>query len=160
MNLKKYNHLIYMEISNTQSNTNLVIKMRRVVSFVTTTADRQGRLLSSRLSLPSGKPCTLAPNLWYKSHQIPKLKWFSSRFAVAFVKWMKNEDVVGATPTEVAPATSEWSTILLPAQVWLILEVWCLSITHRSVCACVCVYIYLLWKYMMYGYPIFLLAIN
>ena len=38
--------------------------------------------------------------------------------------YVENEDVVGAAPTGDAPTTSEWSTILLPSQVWLILEVW------------------------------------
>ena len=37
-----------------------------------------------------------------------------------------NEDGDGAVPTGLAPATSEWSTILLPTKVWLILEVWVL----------------------------------
>ena len=37
---------------------------------------------------------------------------------------VKNEDVVGATPTGDAPTTSEWATILLPTKVKLILEVW------------------------------------
>ena len=35
-----------------------------------------------------------------------------------------NEDVVGATPTGDAPTTSEWSTILLPTKMCLILETW------------------------------------
>ena len=37
---------------------------------------------------------------------------------------IENEDVVGAAPTNDAPTTSEWSTILLLSKVWLILEVW------------------------------------
>ena len=37
--------------------------------------------------------------------------------------WVKNEDVVGAAPSGDAPATSEWSTILLETKVRLILEV-------------------------------------
>ena len=37
---------------------------------------------------------------------------------------MENEDVVGAAPTGDAPTTSEWSTILLPTKVQLILETW------------------------------------
>ena len=37
--------------------------------------------------------------------------------------WVENEDVVGAAPTGDAPTTSEWSTILLPTEVRLILEV-------------------------------------
>ena len=53
-----------------------------------------------------------------------------SRLAVVFAQsikarcWVENEDVVGAAPTGDAPTTSEWSTILLPTEVWLILEVW------------------------------------
>ena len=64
-------------------------------------------------------------NLWYKSHQIPKLKCFLSRLIVVFAHstearcQVKNEDVVGAAPTGDAPTTSEWSTILLPAKVHL-----------------------------------------
>ena len=64
-------------------------------------------------------------------HQIPKLKWFPCRFAVAFVQsieamcQVENEDVVGAVPTGDAATTSKWSTIaILPTKVWLILEVW------------------------------------
>ena len=37
---------------------------------------------------------------------------------------VENEDVVGAAPTGDAPTTSEWSTILLPSKVRLILETW------------------------------------
>ena len=37
---------------------------------------------------------------------------------------MENEDIVGAAPTGDAPTTSEWSTILLPNKVRLILETW------------------------------------
>ena len=36
---------------------------------------------------------------------------------------LENEDVVGAAPTGDAPTTSEWSTVLLPTKVQLILEV-------------------------------------
>ena len=36
---------------------------------------------------------------------------------------VENEDVVGAAPTGDAPTTSEWSTILLPTKVHLILEI-------------------------------------
>ena len=60
-------------------------------------------------------------------HQIPKLKYFSSCLAVVFAQSIEaivNEDVVGATPTGNAPTTSEWSTILLPTTVRLILEIW------------------------------------
>ena len=39
------------------------------------------------------------------------------------LKPVENEDVVGAAPTGDAPTTSEWSTILMPTQVRLILQV-------------------------------------
>ena len=57
-----------------------------------------------------------------------KLKWFSSRRAVVCAQsieagcYVENEDVVWAAPTGDAPTTSEWSTILLPTKVRLILE--------------------------------------
>ena len=57
------------------------------------------------------------------------LKCFSSRPAVAFAQsiearcLVENEDVVGAAPTGSAPTTSEWSTILLPTKVHIILVV-------------------------------------
>ena len=63
-------------------------------------------------------------------HQIPKLKFFWSRLAVAFAQsieakcQVKNEDVDEAAPTGDAPTTSEWSKILLTTKVRLILEVW------------------------------------
>ena len=37
---------------------------------------------------------------------------------------VQNKGVVGAAPTGDAPTTSEWSTIVLPIKVRLILEVW------------------------------------
>ena len=63
-------------------------------------------------------------------HQMTKLKCFSSRRAVVFAQsnearcQIENEDVVGSAPTGDAPTTSEWSTILLPIKVRLILETW------------------------------------
>ena len=63
-------------------------------------------------------------------HQIPGLKCFLSHLAVTFVQsidamfQVKNKDVVGAAPTDIAPTTSEWSTSLLPTKVPLILEIW------------------------------------
>ena len=69
-------------------------------------------------------------NIWYKAHQIPKHKCFSSRLAVAFAQSkearckVENEDVDGAAPTSDAPTPSELSTILLPTKVRLILETW------------------------------------
>ena len=46
-------------------------------------------------------------------------------FAQSIEAWceVENKDVVGAALIGDAPTTSEWSTILLPAKVWLILEV-------------------------------------
>ena len=63
-------------------------------------------------------------------HQITKVECFSSCFAVSFAQSIEarcsveNEDVVGAAPAGDALTTSEWSTILLPTKVRLILEVW------------------------------------
>ena len=67
-------------------------------------------------------------SLLYKTHQIPTLKRFSYCLAAFFAESLEtrcqveNEDVVGAAPTGDAPTTSEWSTILLPNRVRLILE--------------------------------------
>ena len=41
---------------------------------------------------------------------------------------VEDEDVVGAALTGDAPTTSEWSTILLPTKVHLILEIYSTSI--------------------------------
>ena len=43
---------------------------------------------------------------------------------VKAMRSVENEDVVGAAPTGDAPTTSEWSAILLPSKVRLILENW------------------------------------
>ena len=72
----------------------------------------------------------LSSNLYYKPHQIPKLKCCSSHLSVVFAQSIEarcsveNKDVVGAAPTDDAPTTSDWSTILLPIKVQLILNVW------------------------------------
>ena len=58
----------------------------------------------------------------------PQTRWLSSRLAVAFAQsiqakyWVENGDVVGAAPTGDAPTTPEWSTILLPTEMRLILD--------------------------------------
>ena len=65
-----------------------------------------------------------------RSYHFPQLKCFSSRLAVVFAQsteimsLVKNEDALGAAPTGDAPITSEWSRILSPTKVRLILEVW------------------------------------
>ena len=62
-------------------------------------------------------------------HQTPNFKCFLSGLAFVFAKsieamyYVENEGVVGATPTGDAPTTSDWSTILLPTRVRLILKV-------------------------------------
>ena len=67
--------------------------------------------------------------LIYKTLQIPTLQRFSYCLAAFFAKSLEakcqveNEDVVGAAPAGDAPTTSEWSTMLLPTKVGLILEV-------------------------------------
>ena len=59
----------------------------------------------------------------------PTLRRFSFWFAAVFAESLEArcqveyEDVVGAAPTGDAPTTSEWSTILLPTKVRLILEI-------------------------------------
>ena len=64
-----------------------------------------------------------------KRHQIPKLKCFLVHFAVYFAQStearcsVENEDAVGTAPAGDAPTASEWSTILMPTKVSLILEV-------------------------------------
>ena len=61
---------------------------------------------------------------------ITKLEYFSSHLAVVFAqstearRSVENEDVVGAAPTGGAPTTSEWTTIVLPTEVCIILEAW------------------------------------
>ena len=68
-------------------------------------------------------------NLSYKTQQIPKLQCFSSRVADVYAQSIEanflvdNEDVVGALPIGDAPTTSEWSRVLLPNKVPIILEV-------------------------------------
>ena len=58
---------------------------------------------------------------------------------------VENEDVVGAAPTDDAPTTSEWSTILLPTKMRLILKIlryspsgisFCQAVTIRIVIGC------------------------
>ena len=45
---------------------------------------------------------------------------------------VENEDVIAATPmTGGAPTTCEWSTILFPTKVRLILEVWRQSLNYN-----------------------------
>ena len=69
-------------------------------------------------------------------HEIAKLRCFSYRRAVVFAQsneascLVENEDVVGAAPTGDAPTTSEWSTILLPVKLHLILETWRYCLNH------------------------------
>ena len=47
------------------------------------------------------------------------------------MRYVENEDVVGAAPAGDAPTTYEWSTILLPTKVRLILETWRYSIYSK-----------------------------
>ena len=71
----------------------------------------------------------LPSSLLYKQHQISTLKIFLCCLAAVFAESLEprcqveNEDVVRAAPTGDAPTTSEWSTILLPTNVRLILEI-------------------------------------
>ena len=63
------------------------------------------------------------------THQIPKFKCLSSHLAVVFAQSIEagcevENEVVGAVPTGDALTTSEWSTILVPIKVRVILETW------------------------------------
>ena len=46
---------------------------------------------------------------------------------------VENEDVVGAAPTDDAPTTSEWSIILLPTKVRLVLEILWYFVQFKSI---------------------------
>ena len=59
-------------------------------------------------------------NLWMARWPIT---WFNGVY-LDEAGFLENEDVVGAAPAGDAPSTSERSTILLPTEVWLVLEVW------------------------------------
>ena len=81
--------------------------------------------------LRNDRKCRHIPSdLYYKAHQISKLKCFSSHLAVVFAQsieargLVENEYVVGAVPTGNAATTSEWSASLLPTMLHLILEIW------------------------------------
>ena len=69
-------------------------------------------------------------NFLYKPHHIPKLKYFLSRVALVLTQsvearcYVENEDIVWTAPTGDAPTTSEWSKLLLPNKVRLILGAW------------------------------------
>ena len=71
----------------------------------------------------------ISSNPWYKANQIQKLECFSSGLAVVFTQSIKavyeveNEDAAGEAPTGDTPTTSEWSTMLLPTKLRLVLEV-------------------------------------
>ena len=74
---------------------------------------------SNRYRQISNTSCTKSKNL----------KRFSFHPAIIFAQsiearcWIENEDVVGAAPTGDAPTTSEWSVILMPTKVHIILEI-------------------------------------
>ena len=62
--------------------------------------------------------------VYYKSHPIPKLVLhLSLPYSMKPGVRVENKDVVGAAPTGYASTTSDWSTILLPTDVQLILQV-------------------------------------
>ena len=68
-------------------------------------------------------------SLKYKTHQISTLERFPYSLTAVFAASLEsrckveNEDVVGAAPTSDSSTTSEWSTMLLPIKVCIILEV-------------------------------------
>ena len=76
-----------------------------------------------------------------RQHQIPNFKCFLFHLAFVFVQSVEaryygdNEDIV-EVPMGDAPTTSEWSTILLPSRVRLMLEVlWYISYIWYVTCA-------------------------
>ena len=77
-------------------------------------------MIKSQVFTCFGKIVYLSSNIWYKLHQIPKLKCYSS--CLCSIHWSQvcNREWRW---TGDAPTTSEWSTILLRAKVHLILEV-------------------------------------
>ena len=86
---------------------------------------------------------TLPSNLIYKPHQIQIFKCFCLVLQLSLpnplnsgINSIGNEDVVGAAPAGDAPTTSEWSSILLPSRVRLILEnlrnfLWCIDFAQN-----------------------------
>ena len=71
-------------------------------------------------------------NNYRQTFNISHTKCFSCHLALvsAHSTEATNEDVVGAVLAEDAPPKSEWSTILLPTKVHLILEVWLITTTR------------------------------
>ena len=59
---------------------------------------------------------------------------------------MENEDVVGAAPTCDAPTISEWSIILLPTKVRLILETWRYLWMAQYIIKCTYWSVWLCWE--------------
>ena len=97
------------------------------VSVVLCLPGLRARLMALEASRRTRTQFKLPYNIWYKSYQITQLKCFSSRLAVVFAQarcWVENGDVVESAPRGDAPTTSEWSAILSPTEVWIILEVW------------------------------------
>ena len=107
----------------------------------------------------SGCPfCPYAPkSTTYLSHHVPfksvilgalnpQLKCFSSRLALVAVHDIKarcqveNEDVLEAAPTDDAPTTSEWSTILLPINVRRMLKIWWFILNRSRVIPLPCAF--------------------
>ena len=69
--------------------------------------------------------CKLYMKWWYRVHQIPKRKWFCLILQLSLCSTLKpGVKSRMMKPTGDAPTASEWSTILLPAEVRLILDVW------------------------------------
>ena len=59
-----------------------------------------------------------------KAHQHINVSRIVSTQSIEAKCYVENEDAVAEAPTGDAPTTSEWSTILLPTEVWLILKIW------------------------------------
>ena len=102
-------------------------KIRTFLFHVVNMVSADGEVKSHGISL---HVIDLLSNLYYKLHQIPKLKCFSSCLAVVFAQSIEARCQEwrcrwSSTDRDDAPTTFEWSTSLLPTNlVHLTLDVW------------------------------------
>ena len=103
-------------------------------------------ILFCKLFCKSFSQVTTTQQPWSSNyHQIPNIRHTKSQnLNVSHLVrcYLENEDIIGAVPTGEVPTTSEWSTILLPTMVHVILEVWqCLWMKNG---------VYLQWRLIVY----------
>ena len=112
------------------------------------------------------KKCTLS-NLQYKTPN-PNTWMFLVSFSVLClcpIHWSQVSSwewryVVGAAPTGDAPTTSEWSAILLPTKVWLILglRVICTYISADYIIVIFHILIYIIYIYLLWLFKVEILS--